>query len=150
MADRHPRRSARLAKLKENDDEEKRASRNEIHLFHFRYDFFCRPTELAANLSSFKSINDRTDRKFRHERLTSSRRMFSESEKKVKERKADKYNAEPFEECKGGQNELRCYHVIMHVYCNSYNRMAKMKEWEWKSATNWSNWNSGNYDEKII
>ena len=76
--------------------------------------------------------------------------MFSESEKIVKERKADKYNAEPFEECKGGQNELRCYHVIMHVYCNSYNRMAKMKEWEWKSATNWSNWNSGNYDEKII
>ena len=75
---------------------------------------------------------------------------FQNLKKKVKERKADKYNAEPFEECKGGQNELRCYHVIMHVYCNSYNRMAKMKEWEWKSATNWSNWNSGNYDEKII
>ena len=87
MTDRHPRRSARLAKLKENDDEEKRASRNEIHLFHFRYDYFCRPTELAANLSSFKSINDRTDRKFRHERLTSSRRMFSESEKKSRKEK---------------------------------------------------------------
>ena len=65
-------------------------------------------------------------------------------------RKSDNYNVEPFEDGKGGQNELRCYHVIMHVYCNSYNRMAKMKEWEWQSATNWSNWNSGNYDEKII
>ena len=71
---------------------ERQASRNEIHLFHFRYDFFCCSTKLAAKLYSFKSINDLADRKFRHERLTLSRRMFSETDKIVK--KADKYNAD--------------------------------------------------------
>ena len=137
MANSQPRRSSRLARLAEIEREEEEEAWNEIHLFHFRHYFWCCPLDLETKLNEFKLMNDRTDQRFKKERLASLRRTLTEMYGRRMKESVDKFNKKQYGMYKDKPNEVRGYHAIIHVYFSFRDRKPHIEEWVKKDKENY-------------
>ena len=73
-------------------------------------------------------MNDRTDRRFKKERLASSRRTLTEMYGRRMKESVDKFNKKQYGMYKDKPDKVRGYHAIIHIYCSYRDRKAHIEE----------------------